>query len=86
MNPRRYPLQPLEARLHQTDHNLARTLNINHHTLQHLRTHGLTWQQADRYAIRAGYHPTELWPTYTQDAEQPPTPNCRNNPPQSGAA
>jgi len=39
-------------------------LRVSGVTAKHAIDHGLTDRQADTWAIRLGYHPIEIWPTY----------------------
>lgn len=41
---------------------LAQRLGVSHRYLRALRSRGMTWKQADRFAIALGFHPAEIWP------------------------
>ena len=45
-------------------------LRVSGVTAKHAIDHGLTDRQADTWAIRLGYHPIEIWPTYCDQKEQ----------------
>lgn len=72
----RYPLQSLADALHITlgDNNshgglltLATRLGISHRQAQRAHQHGLSWIQADTYAIAAKLHPAVVWPQWLTD-------------------
>lgn len=48
---------------------LTMRVGANGSTVAHARDHGLTWQQADTWAIRCGMHPAEVWPSWYADVE-----------------
>ena len=58
----RYPLEPLAAAMHLTIPAACRALRISGSTEQQYRRDGVTDKVADRLAIRAGFHPYEIWP------------------------
>lgn len=80
----RYPLEPLADALRidigtpgrphdddRADHGLVALsahLGVTDRTLRRLRCNGLTDRQADHFAIVAGLHPAEIWPTWFDDA------------------
>lgn len=43
---------------------IARALGVNRATVLRAVHHGLSPLQADRYAVRLGFHPLELWPEF----------------------
>jgi hypothetical protein len=47
---------------------LAEIMGINHRNTRRLQTLGLTERQADHYAVRAGFHPSDIWPSWFDDA------------------
>jgi hypothetical protein len=54
----------IEAATARTGPNLKRiafALGVHPKQLYRWRESGLTWVQADKLAIRAGYHPAEIW-------------------------
>lgn len=51
------------------DAGLAVALGMSRSAVQAGRTRGLSADQADRYAVRAGYHPSLVWPSWFDDAE-----------------
>ena len=63
----RYPFAVLEEYL--GDRDVARALKISGRYLDRARSEGLSVEQADRYAIRLGLHPSCLWPSWFYDAE-----------------
>lgn len=84
MTARRYPLEPLAQHLgitlgttggHQPDDDLltladlADRLRISHRHARRLHHEGLTEDQADRAAIDAGSHPSEIWPEWFDDLD-----------------
>lgn len=68
MPERRYPLEALAARMGCSVHRMGERLQVAGSTLQEYRQRGLTPRIADRLAIRAGYHPALIWPTWIDDA------------------
>lgn len=62
----RFPIEPL-ATIWQREHpdatldQLRRELAINGPTWHRMQAHGMTVAQADRYAVRLGRHPCEIW-------------------------
>lgn len=58
----RYPFAPLAALMGCTEASAARRLNISGRTEQEYRREGMSEKVADRMAVRAGYHPFEVWP------------------------
>ena len=63
----RYEIGPLEERLAGQD--LFRALKISKQTLASYHANGISTLQADRLAVRVGLHPSEVWPTWYDDAE-----------------
>lgn len=59
---RRYPLAPLVEASGLGEHDLARRVGLSGSTLKKARLEGLVESAADRYAIRAGFHPYTIWP------------------------
>lgn len=65
---RRYPYTPIAELLGGTRRHQARRLNV---PLSHVDAYvrrGLSLAQADQLAVRAGTHPSLLWPTWFEDA------------------
>lgn len=58
----RYPLAALVAASGLTEAQLARRVGLSGSTLKMARERGLVERSADRYAVRAGLHPFEVWP------------------------
>ena len=76
----RYPFAPIDEWLPTAPKcnrwdgdsvSLAERLGINDGVLSRLRRSGLTMEQADRFALRLGTHPSRLWPSWCADALQP---------------
>lgn len=60
---RRYELEPLlRAAGGISLKRLQQTVGFNGPTYRNVRDRGLTPNQADRYAVRLGLHPFEVWP------------------------
>lgn len=60
--PHRWPLGPLVAMTGQKDPGeINRALQRETNELRRAAEFGLTDDQADRWAIRAGYHPAQVW-------------------------
>ena len=60
----RWPLQPL---LDLTGHNvtsLAATLGLAKSWIQTCEKRGLSDKVADRWAVKLGHHPGEVWPSW----------------------
>lgn len=63
-NKKRFPLEPLMALLvRDLGSNVAgqRRLKVSGSSLIHARDNDLSWAKADEWAVRAGYHPVEVW-------------------------
>lgn len=58
----RYPLADLVAATGLTEAALARDIGLSGTTLKNARENGFSASSADRYAVRAGLHPFEVWP------------------------
>ena len=58
----RFPFGPLEEAVSApTNGVLAEMLGVNVRQVFRLRERGLTTAEADEYAVRAGFHPAEVW-------------------------
>lgn len=57
-----FPFAVLEDRVGLSSAALTRQLRISGTTLKRLRIEGLTLEQADQLATRAGFLPVEVWP------------------------
>lgn len=71
---RPYPLTPLAHALGLDPHDtqaLANAVGIHRSWIKRVRRLGLTEQQADHWATRAGLHPLDIWPRWA--ANLPPT-------------
>lgn len=61
-----FPVQALERALGGVcGVQLVRLLRVHHRQLDRLRSSGLTYGQADELAMRAGFHPSEIWREWT---------------------
>lgn len=63
----RYDFAPLDELLVNRD--ISRALKISSGYLAQYRSEGLSTLQADRFAIRLGLHPSEIWPSWADDAD-----------------
>lgn len=63
----RYPVNRLAAVLGMTEHAALAWLGITGTEQQEYRRRGLTDYQADRLAVKAGYHPAVIWPELAED-------------------
>lgn len=61
----RYPFAPLEALLGDVD--LARVLGVSGRTIGIYKHRGLSDEQADKAAVRAGFVAYEVWPELLDD-------------------
>ena len=63
--PCKWPMDPL-FKVSRADNvwQLMKQLRVSGVTAKHAIDYGLTDRQADTWAIRLGYHPIEIWPTY----------------------
>ena len=61
---RRYPLSDLLAATGLSESGLTRRAGISGTTLKNAREMGFTADAADRYAVRCGLHPWEVWPDF----------------------
>lgn len=59
---RPFSLADLERRLDNPGaQQLARRLGVRDRTIHRWRIEGLTFDQADRLAVRVGFHPANVW-------------------------
>lgn len=59
----RFPIEDLQRVINaETDADIANATGFCRRTVQRWRHNGLTAINADRAAIRAGYHPANIWP------------------------
>lgn len=65
--PRRYPMAPLLALTGMSESAFARLVWLSGTTLKNAREHGFVESAADRYACRAGFHPSQVWPDFAHD-------------------
>ena len=67
--PRIYPAQPLiDAAREASEHALANRLGIGGYTWAIAKAEGLTEAQADTWAVRCGWHPSNIWPEWWDHA------------------
>lgn len=71
----RYPLAALVAASGLTESALARRVGLSGSTLKAARERGLVERAADRYAVRAGLHPAQVW-DYWIDGAAVTCPEC----------
>jgi hypothetical protein len=65
--PRPFPLAPLlEASGLRVGGALARRVHRSGHDIRFAAAHGLSWQMADAWRVRLGFHPGQVWPEWTQ--------------------
>lgn len=62
MEKRRYPLAPLAVVMGESVGNLAKLLGIGGPEYQRYKTDGMLRETAERKALKAGFHPYEVWP------------------------
>ena len=59
----RFSLTDLEILIGATsDRDIAQATDSTRRTVQRWRHQGLSARQADRAAVRAGFHPANIWP------------------------
>lgn len=68
MNGYRYPIGDLFAMMRSSDDDCRRQLALSGSSYGLAVQWGLTFDQAERYAERAGFHPYEVWPQMRDDA------------------
>lgn len=73
---RRYPLRALVVASGLTEAALGRRVGLSGSTLKHVRVNGLAERSADRYAVRAGLHPFEVWPEMVEHHQADATVEC----------
>lgn len=61
MEGRRYSLEGLVTASGLSEAALARSVGLSGNTLKAVRRRGFSEDQADRYAVRAGLHPSMVW-------------------------
>jgi hypothetical protein len=64
LEPRPFPLAPLLALIDATPAALALRVGASGSTVHRAAAAGLTWHQADVWAVRIGKHPAEVWPSW----------------------
>lgn len=61
---RRWPLEPLVKALGGTHHQVVWQCGVSGSTVAHWAEVGLSDQQADRSAVRAGLNAVDVWPDW----------------------
>lgn len=64
---RRYPLAALVEASGLTEAEFGRRVGLSGTTLVKARSDGFVESAADRYACRAGFHPSQVWPDFAHD-------------------
>ena len=67
MSDRRYPVEPLCALMRLAPSTALVRLGVSGSTMQKYRDEGVSARVADRLAVRAGYHPAEVWPEWVDE-------------------
>lgn len=65
---RYYPFAALAEALDLPEHQAAVALRLSGTTEKRYRDQGVTWPVADRLAVRAGFHPAQIWPEWIDHA------------------
>lgn len=62
-----YPLAPLAEAMGLSEDKAYKALGINRKTktVRRIRGEGMTADEADRFAVKAGFMPWEIWPDWT---------------------
>ena len=68
----RFPVEPLQALSGHSWRELQTILRVSWSTLNSMRGRGFDVYQADRYAMRCGWLPMEVWPEWGQDLADGP--------------
>jgi hypothetical protein len=66
-HPRLFPLRPLLDAAELTESALARHVHANGTAIRMAAAAGCTVSEADRWAVRCGFHPAEIWPDWNND-------------------
>lgn len=67
---KRYPVEPLLRRAEVSSLSMLTTrarLRVGGGAYRHVLVDGLSAYQADRWAVRLGFHPAEVWPDWSED-------------------
>ncbi|MFI7484072.1 hypothetical protein ACH9EU_16850 [Kocuria sp. M1R5S2] len=62
----RYPLQPLLDRTGYTPEEFSNLVSLSRATAHRRLQRGITWGQADDYAIACGLLPWQVWPEWDE--------------------
>jgi hypothetical protein len=73
----RFPFAPLAALMALSEHLACQQLRVSGRTAQEYRRDGVSALVADRLAVRAGFHPAEVWPSWWDDTGYKNTPDRR---------
>jgi hypothetical protein len=57
----RFPIEPLVEKYNRPWREFREVVRARHTVLKRAKLEGLTYEQADAYAIRCGFHPIEIW-------------------------
>jgi hypothetical protein len=57
----KFPLETLVEKYNRPWREFRETVGSRHTVLKKAKEQGLTAEQADKYAIRCGFHPIEVW-------------------------
>lgn len=66
---RPFPFSDLAAVMGVSEAHACRLLGINGSVAQDYRRNGVGIRAADRLAVRAGFHPSNVWPSWFEVAE-----------------
>jgi len=69
---RRYDLGALKRASRLTDPELALLLGLSERQVLRKKVEGLTWLEADRYAVACGWHPAAIWHGWDGDRDVTP--------------
>lgn len=67
MNSPRYPFDALARKMGVSPNQAGKQLGLSGSTLQDMQRRGLSDDQCERWALRAGFHPFEVWPELIDD-------------------
>lgn len=57
----RFPIEPLIKAYNRPYREFREKVGARHTVLKRAKEQGLTIEQADKYAIKCGFHPIEIW-------------------------
>lgn len=67
----KYPIDPLLRAMGGPVTTCAALLDVDQSQIYVWKREGLRWVVADELAIRAGFHPSEIWPEWVPDGLSP---------------